>query len=169
MRIFELDTEIWLPRPVGEVFDFFADAGNLERITPPWLHFEITTPGETEMRVGARIDYRLRVRGLPIRWASEITRWRPPFEFVDVQRRGPYRFWHHTHRFESRDGGTLASDRVRYAVPGGALVHRLFVRRDVEAIFAFRAEALRRIFAAPVTQPAPAGERPGLRLISTGR
>ena len=155
MRIFELETEIWLPRPRAEVFPFFADAANLERITPPWLHFEIASRPPIEMRPGATIDYRLRVRGLPLRWRSEITAWEPPHRFVDEQRRGPYRLWHHTHTFEESDGGTLCRDRVRYAVPFGRLANWLIVRRDVERIFAFRAEALKRIFA-PDAPPEPA-------------
>ena len=146
MRTFELNSEVLLPRPPDEVFPFFADAGNLERLTPPWLRFEVLTPGPVEMRPGAAIDYRLRLRGAPIRWRSEITAWEPPFRFVDEQRRGPYRLWVHEHRFEERAGRTLASDRVRYAAPGGWLVDRLLVRPDLERIFEYRRAALRRIF-----------------------
>lgn len=147
MRIFEFRDEVWLPRPLEEVFAFFSNAANLERITPPWLHFEIVTPQPIPMRKGARIRYRLRLRGIPFLWESEITCWQPPVEFVDEQRRGPYRLWYHRHRFEAQDGGTLARDEVRYAVPGGWLVERLLVRREVQEIFAFRKETLRRIFA----------------------
>lgn len=145
-HIFE--TELWLPLPREKVLPFFADARNLESITPPWLNFRILTPGEIPMRVGALIDYQLRVHGLPVRWRTEITGWNPPASFVDEQRRGPYRLWRHTHTFAEFNGGTLCGDRVEYAVPGGALVNRLFVRRDVEKIFAFRAEALKKHFAA---------------------
>ena len=120
MRTFELTSELMLPRPPAEVFPFFADARNLERLTPPWLRFEVLTPGTIEMRPGATIDYRLRLRGVPIRWRSEITAWEPPFRFVDEQRRGPYRLWIHEHRFDERDGRTVASDHVRYAVGVGA-------------------------------------------------
>jgi ligand-binding SRPBCC domain-containing protein len=137
-----LDSEIWLPRPLEEVFAFFSDAGNLEELTPPWLRFEILTPRPIEMRVGALIDYRLRVRLLPLRWRSEITVWDPPRRFVDEQVRGPYRRWRHEHVFRERDGGTLVEDHVEYAVLGGALVDRLLVRRDVEKIFAYRRERL---------------------------
>ena len=149
MRIFELETEIWLPRPRAEVFPFFADAANLERITPPWLHFEIASGGPVEMGVGATLDYRLRVHGLPIRWRSEITAWEPPFRFVDEQRRGPYRLWHHTHTFTERDGGTAVHDRVRYAVLGGVLVQKLLVERDVRTIFGYREKVLRELFPPP--------------------
>ena len=124
MRTFELTSEVMLPRPPAEVFPFFADARNLERLTPPWLRFAVLTSGPIEMRPGATIDYRLRLRGVPIRWRSEITAWEPPLRFVDEQRRGPYRLWVHEHRFEERDGCTVASDHVRYAVWGGRVVDR---------------------------------------------
>lgn len=146
MRAQQLERRIWLPRPRDEVFAFFADAGNLELITPPWLRFEVLTPPPIEMGPGTRIDYRLRLHGLPLRWQSEISAWEPPHRFVDEQRRGPYRLWVHEHTFEARDGGTLAGDRVRYAAPGGPLVNRLFVARDLKRIFDYRHEELRRIF-----------------------
>lgn len=141
-----LACDLWLPRPPKEVFPFFADAGNLDAITPPWLRFEILTPLPVAMRVGAQIDYRLRLWGIPLRWRSEITAWEPPHRFVDEQRRGPYRAWIHEHTFAGRDGGTLVADRVRYAVPGGPLVDRLFVRRDVARIFRFRQARLLDLF-----------------------
>ena len=92
MRTHEFRCELWLPRPLGEVFSFFADAGNLELLTPPQLNFHILTPRPLEMRVGLLIDYRLRVRGIPLRWQSEITAWEPPHRFVDEERRGPTAF-----------------------------------------------------------------------------
>jgi len=144
----KLESEIWLPRPVAEVFSFFSDARNLEKITPPWLRFTVVTPEPIEMRPGTLIDYRLRVHGIPLRWRSEITVWEPPHRFADEQRRGPYRFWHHEHLFEERDGGTLARDRVDFGVLGGRLAERLFVRRDVERIFAYRQKMLEELFGA---------------------
>ena len=114
MHEFTFQTELWLPRPRTEVFHFFAEARNLENITPPWLKFEVLTPAPIEMRPGTLIDYRIRVHGLPISWRTEITEWQPPHHFVDVQLRGPYTLWHHTHTFEERDGGTLCLDHVRY-------------------------------------------------------
>lgn len=149
MRVFEIAREIWLPKPRETVFEFFADARNLQQLTPPWLDFRILTPGPIELRPGAVIDYRLRVHGLPLAWQSEISVWEPPLRFVDVQRRGPYRLWRHTHTFTARHGGTLVGDQVRYAVPGGWLVHELLVKRDVAAIFDFREAALRARFDAP--------------------
>ena len=139
-------SELWVPRPRDEVFPFFADASNLGKLTPDWLRFEMLTRPPIVMKPGAFIDYRLRVHGLPIRWRTEITAWEPPHRFVDEQRQGPYTLWHHTHTFEERDGGTICRDRVRYRPFGGALIQALFVRRDVEAIFAYRTERLCELF-----------------------
>lgn len=162
MRIFEHLSETWLPRPRAEVFEFFADAGNLERLTPPWLAFEILTPRPIAMRVGALIDYRLRVHGVPLRWRTEITAWEPPQRFVDEQLRGPYRLWHHTHTFIEKDGGTAVQDRVRYAVLGGILVQRLLVERDVRTIFAYREKVLREIFPPEAVGATLSSSRAGL-------
>ena len=145
MPLFRLHAQQLVPRPLDEVFAFFADARNLETITPPWLRFKILTPGVIEMAVGTRIDYRLRLRGLPVRWQSEITAWDPPHRFVDEQRRGPYRQWIHEHRLSEVDGGTLCEDHVRYSVVGGRLVNRLFVVRDLERIFAYRRDTVERV------------------------
>jgi ligand-binding SRPBCC domain-containing protein len=139
--------EIQLPRPIDEVFAFFADARNLQTLTPPWLRFEILTPGSIEMARGMQIDYRLRLHGLPLRWTSKITAWETPRRFVDEQIRGPYRVWIHEHTFVEGRGGTVVRDDVRYAVPGGALVDRLFVRPDLRRIFDYRHSRLREIFA----------------------
>ena len=146
MHTHKFSSEIWLARPIEEVFAFFSDADNLDSITPPWLSFRTVTRQPGEMRVGAVIDYKLRVRGFPIRWRSEITAWTPPCQFVDEQMHGPYRLWIHTHHFESRDRGTLVCDDVQYAVPFDWLLHKLIVRPDVERIFAYRGVCLRRRF-----------------------
>ncbi len=140
------ESEIWLGKPVEEVFAFFADARNLQALTPAWLDFTVLTPDPILMRAGALIDYRLRLHSFPIRWQTEIKIWEPPNRFVDEQRRGPYKLWVHEHRFQARENGTLASDLVKYAVPGGKLIERLFVRRDVERIFEFRRKKLKEIF-----------------------
>lgn len=147
MKTYSLQSESWVPRTRADVFPFFADAANLERITPPWLRFEMLNRGPVEMRVGTLIDYRLRVRGFPIRWQSEITCWEPQRRFVDEQRRGPYRLWVHEHRFTEVDGGTRVEDRVEYAVPLGALVQRLLVGPDLRRIFEYRKAILRDLFA----------------------
>jgi len=148
MKIYTLDKQILLPRPREEVFAFFADARNLETITPPWLRFRITTPGKIHMRPGTTIEYALRIRGISMKWVSEITVWEPPCRFVDEQRKGPYLLWIHEHRFSETGGRTLASDSVRYAVPGGALIHKFFVERDVRKIFDYRGKKLEELFPA---------------------
>jgi len=147
MREFTIQTELWLPWPRHEVFPFFAEARNLEALTPPWLKFEVLTPAPIVMRPGTLIDYRIIVHGLPIRWRTEIVEWNPPHQFVDVQLRGPYKLWHHTHSFEERDGGTICLDHVRYRPRGGAIINWLFVRRDVERIFQYRQERMKEMFA----------------------
>ena len=149
LQEYTFQDELWLPRPRDEVFPFFAAARNLETITPPWLKFEVVTPEPIEMKPGTLIDYRIRVHGFPIRWRTEIREWEPPLRFVDVQLRGPYTLWHHTHTFTERDGGTVCRDEVRYRPRGGALMNRLFVRRDVEQIFLYRQKRLREIFGKP--------------------
>ena len=146
MKTHRLHSELWLPKSLDEVFAFFADARNLQKITPPWLDFRITTPGEIDMREGAFIDYKLKVHGIPLRWRSEITVWEPPRRFVDTQLRGPYRLWNHEHRFEEQDGGTLVIDDVEYSVYGGELIRKLFVARDVEKIFDYRTDRMQEIF-----------------------
>lgn len=127
-------------KPLEEVFEFFSDARNLNLITPPWLQFEILTEGDIDMREGMLLDYRLKLHGVPVRWTSEITIWDPPRLFVDTQARGPYKEWHHLHRLTAIDSSTTeVSDQVDYKVPGGRLINRLFVKRDLEAIFKYRA------------------------------
>ncbi len=148
MRTFSLCSEIWLPKPLEEVFAFFADARNLERLTPPPLRFEIVTPEPIAMRPGALIDYWIRLHGIPLRWQSEITAWEPPYRFIDEQRRGPYRRWIHQHIFRAGGEGTIAEDQVEYAVLGGSLVNRFFVAPDLKHIFAYRREKLAEIFGA---------------------
>lgn len=147
-RPYLLEREQWLDRPIEEVFAFYSDAANLESITPGWLRFSVLTPPPIVMGVGARIDYKLRWRGLPIRWTTLIEVWEPPYRFIDVQRRGPYQLWRHTHTFESQGGGTRIRDEVRYQLPLGRLgatLHRLGVRRDLEAIFDHRASRVREL------------------------
>jgi ligand-binding SRPBCC domain-containing protein len=143
---YRLMSEQWFPRPRSEIFAFFAQAENLERVTPPWLRFSIATPTPIEMRVGTVIEYRIKVLALTMGWRSEILEWEPPHQFVDNQIKGPYRRWHHRHLFEERDGGTLTRDVVDYCVPGGRLIHALLVRRDVERIFGYRQQVLGELF-----------------------
>ena len=144
MRVHVLQREQRLKGPPEAIFPFFADARNLEAITPPLLRFRVITPEPITMRVGTFIQYSLRLRGVPVTWHTLIQDWSPPHRFVDVQVRGPYALWHHTHTFvPAADGATLMTDTVRYAVGFGILgelANRALVRRDVEAIFAYRAE-----------------------------
>lgn len=139
-----------LPRPVAEVFPFFADPANLERLTPPWLHFRVLTPAPLPQGEGAVFDYRLRVRGLPLRWRTLIEEFREGERFVDRQIIGPYALWHHTHLFEELPGGRCrVVDRVRYRVgwgPAGRLATALMVKPDIERIFAYRRQVLAELF-----------------------
>ena len=136
------------PRSRQVVFPFFADALNLETITPDSLHFKVRTSCPIVMQEGQRINYRLRLHGLPFNWQSEITAWEPNVRFIDEQRRGPYRYWINEHRFLDDDHGTLMIDEVRYGLFGGILLNRPFVAPNLRAIFAFRAAKLTEIFPA---------------------
>jgi len=143
--------------PLADAFAFYADARNLERITPPWLRFRVTTPGPIEMRAGTLIDYRLRLHGIPLRWRTRITEWEPPNRFVDLQLRGPYALWHHTHELEAAgDGATVVRDRVRYRIgfgPLGTIADVALVRHDLLRIFDYRAEATERLMTGGQPRP----------------
>lgn len=158
MKTFVHETSMVLPRSLEELYPFFAEARNLETITPPWLRFSVLTPAPIEMRAGTLIDYRLAWRGIPIRWRTVIDAWEPPHRFVDRMLKGPYRLWAHKHTFTPVVGGVRCDDRVEYAVPGGTLVQRLMVGRDVARIFAYRTAKLRELFGLPET---PEAFRPG--------
>ena len=149
MKVHELRREQWMPAPLGAVFGFFSDARNLQRITPPWLGFRILTAEPIEIAAGTRIDYALRLAGIPLRWRTRIADWKPGDRFTDVQERGPYQLWEHEHRFRPLGGGVLMTDVVRYALPWGpvgGVAHALGVRAALAAIFDYRAREIRRIF-----------------------
>jgi ligand-binding SRPBCC domain-containing protein len=143
---YTLQREITVPQPLPVVFEFFSKAQNLEILTPPWLRFQILTPQPIMMRPGATIAYQLRVRGIPLRWLTEIERWDPPYEFIDIQIKGPYKFWRHTHRFRELESGTRIADIVDYTLPFGVLgrmVHHLQVAKDLAMIFDYREQRVR--------------------------
>lgn len=149
-----LEREQWVPRPLAEVFEFFSNAKNLEILTPPWLKFRILAV-PIAIEPGTRIRYRIGWHGLPMGWTTEILEWSPPHQFVDLQLSGPYKLWHHTHRFESARGGTKLTDVVRYALPMGPfgeIAHKLWVKRDVERIFAYRQQKIEEMFGSTPTK-----------------
>ena len=151
MGLYTLHRELWVPHPLPVVFDFFSRAENLQQLTPPWMRFRILTPLPIVMKPGATVAYSLRVRGIPLRWLTEIERWNPPSEFIDVQAKGPYRLWRHTHRFSDLNGGTMIADTVAYALPFGLLgrlAHRLQVGRDLGRIFDYRAQQVQALLTA---------------------
>ena len=136
-------------RPLDEVFAFFGEPENLERITPPHVGFHIVTPRPVPMHVGSVVDYTIKVRGVPMRWTTLITEYNPPHRFVDVQLKVPYSLWHHTHTFEAIPGGTRMTDRVAYMMPFGPLgrlVNALLVKNDIKGIFDYREKMIETIF-----------------------
>ena len=150
MAEYILEREQIIRRPRAEVFEFFADAVNLERITPPELQFHIITPPPIEVRKGALIDYELKLRGIPITWKTEITQWNPPHDFVDTALRSPYKQWIHLHAFEERSDGreTYMKDVVRYRLPLeplGDLAH-FYVKKELAYIFDYRRQVIEEIF-----------------------
>ena len=155
--IYTLERTQILPFPSKKVFAFFSEARNLEAITPPFLHFQILTPDPIRMQAGTLIDYQIRLFGLPIRWQTRIEFWDPPRQFVDIQHFGPYRLWHHTHRFTPVDGGTQMTDLVRYQMPFGllgVLVHALWTQHALKHIFDYRQKRVLQLLqsSSPTTQ-----------------
>lgn len=149
MEVHLIELEQRLPKPPAEVFPFFSEARNLERLTPGWLHFKVLETSAGPIGTGTLIRYRLRLHGVPIRWLTRIEEWRPNERFVDLQLRGPYRLWHHTHEFVPDGDGTLMRDTVRYAMragPLGELAQRRLVSGDLERIFGYRREQVAAIF-----------------------
>jgi ligand-binding SRPBCC domain-containing protein len=140
-----------VPVSVDEAFAFFGDAANLEAITPPWLGFRILS-APAELAAGSLIEYRLHIHRVPVSWRTRIEVWEPGVRFVDLQLRGPYAHWEHSHEFAAVDGGTLLTDVVRYRLPLGplgALAHVVLVRRDLDRIFDYRREAIARRLGQP--------------------
>ena len=148
MKRFRLERAQWVPLPAEPCFDFFSEARNLALITPGWLGFRLIGQEPPELRAGTRIEYRIRWLVFPLRWLTLIRRFEPPRWFVDQQIRGPYRLWVHAHEFEEDAGGTWIRDQVDYALPLGPIgifVHGAVVRRQLEAIFDYRARRIREL------------------------
>ena len=168
MKVRRLEREQWVPASLEEVFAFFSDAANLDTITPSWVGFRFRTPLPIEMRAGARIEYELRLAGVPFAWRTRIVRWDPPRGFLDVQESGPFALWEHAHRFTPQPGGVWMQDVVRYALPLGplgAVAHALAVRAALAAIFDHRFERVRQRFGdaapSPGSDAGPEGSRLG--------
>jgi ligand-binding SRPBCC domain-containing protein len=145
MKLYRIQREHKLEVPVEKVFAFFSKPANLQKLTPPSMKMRVLTPDPINMHAGAIIDYVVGVGGLPMRWTAYIQDFKPPVRFVDIQLRGPYAYWHHTHSFEDRGDYTLISDDVVYAMPFGpfgTLAHALFVKRQLAFIFRYRAKYL---------------------------
>lgn len=148
-RSYRLMREQALPRPRAGIFPFFADVQNLQEMTPPFLHFRILPPVPGRVAAGVRVHYRLRLFGIPFRWRTRIEEWDPPARFVDVQERGPFALWHHTHEFVDSPEGTLVRDTVEYRMPFGPLggiVRAVLIGRTLERIFDYRRDVLARRF-----------------------
>ncbi len=149
MKLHTIERKQFIKRPLKEVFAFFAAPENLARITPKKLDFQVMTPSPIEMKAGTIFDYQIRLAGVPVRWTTIIDSYDPPRGFVDVQLKGPYSFWHHTHTFEEKDGGTQVGDRVVYQMPFGLLgnlLNSIWVSRDLEHIFDYRMKVIGDIF-----------------------
>jgi ligand-binding SRPBCC domain-containing protein len=149
MKTFELKKQQFVPRPLGEVFQFFEKPENLATITPQWLGFHILTPSPIRMKEGTVIEYSIRVMGVRRRWKSRISMYNPPHAFADEQLEEPYTFWRHTHGFAEANGGTLITDNIHFKLPFGAmgrLVHALVIRRQLEGIFNHRRQVIEKVF-----------------------
>jgi ligand-binding SRPBCC domain-containing protein len=161
MKIHLLVREQRVGASLAEVFAFFSDVHNLGRITPRWLGFRIVGSPPNPLRAGAIIDYTIRLAGVPVRWRTRIVDWQPGKQFTDVQERGPYAFWEHTHSFREVEEGVTMRDEVRYALPFGplgSLAHAVAVRGSLRRIFDYRSEVMAELF--PMETPAKRGEIP---------
>jgi ligand-binding SRPBCC domain-containing protein len=145
------ESEQFVNAPMEKVFAFYSDGNSLEKLSPPALRLRTVTPAsQTQMRAGATIEYALRVRGIPTRWRALIVEWVPGVRFTDVQVRGPFLWWRHTHEFERKGAGIVLRDRIDYALPLAPLSNVALpaVRRDIESAFTYRRRVIEEIFAA---------------------
>ena len=143
-----LSSQLELSYPLQQVFEFFSRPENLSKLTPPSMGFQMTTPQPVEMASGLELTYRIRPLGFPMRWVSLIQTWNPPHEFSDIQLKGPFLSWEHSHRFSSTESGTRIEDKVLYRVPGGALAEKWFVRKQLLDQFRYRTERMKELFPA---------------------
>jgi ligand-binding SRPBCC domain-containing protein len=146
MKTHQLVTTTIINKPLSEVFDFFKDAGNLNRLTPPSVQFKILTPLPIEIKRGTLIDYSIKINGIPFKWQTEICIWEPPYRFMDQQIKGPYKVWRHEHKFEEIDGITHMTDTVDFLSPGWILeplINQLYIKHKVKEIFDYRAEQIK--------------------------
>lgn len=158
MQLYRLTCEMRTSLSIADTFKVFEDPYNLARITPPWLNFTVTTPHRVDMARNARIEYRIRWFGIPLKWRTVIDEYDRPTFFSDRQECGPYSYWKHRHTFREVEGGTLVHDQVEYSLPFGwlgRLAHALFVRRQLLSIFEFRQRALATLFEGPSVQTMP--------------
>ena len=152
-HFFQSETKLY--RPLEEVFEFFSSAENLNQVTPPDLSFSFLTPRPIKMHVGTLIDYRIKLMGIPFFWRTLISDWEPPYRFVDQQIQGPYVYWHHEHVFEDKGEYVLMTDRVHYLSPGWIfepLIDKLFVSKQLEGVWAYRAERFKELFGKKLVQ-----------------
>ena len=147
MYIFE--SKLVIDKPIYEVFEFFCKAENLQKLTPPTLNFKILSELPIEMKKGSRINYRIKLYGVPVIWKTEITKWDPPFEFEDTQLKGPYKLWKHRHIFKDLGDKTEMTDIVEYnpkGFPFNTILDKLIVKKEIEKIFNYRTEKINQYF-----------------------
>ena len=149
MKIYELNKTQFINQPIDVVFNFFSKPENLALITPSKLAFKILTPTPITINKGTLIDYTIRLMRFPVHWRTLITKYNPPYKFVDEQIKGPYLFWHHTHTFKAVNGGSEIKDKVRYSIPMGYLgqfIHKIWIKKDLEKIFEYRKAVIDKLF-----------------------
>ena len=149
MKLYTLESNQFINKPIEEVFQFFSKPENLSVITPAKLGFKILSPNPIKMEVGRLIDYNIYLLGIPIHWRTLITDYEPPNIFVDQQIKGPYAMWHHTHTFHKVKGGVEIKDRVVYSIPFGflgRLLNYLWIKRDLNNIFLHRKKVIDKLF-----------------------
>lgn len=147
--MYNLHREQIVNKPLDEVFAFFEKPENLEVITPPWMKFKIKTPLPLIMKIGAEFDYKIILLGIPLKWKTIITEYEPPYKFIDEQKKGPYKLWVHTHTFEAVGDKTKIIDSVDYNLSGGMLggiINKIYISRNLKAIFDYRTVAIKKIF-----------------------